>query len=190
MLRVQNPMPALAFQELQPSIATDVWTVMETEFRMTTMHSQPTQPVQVMLMVTATMIEDGCMLIAGNSTQDRLGCTDTDGDGYSDGDAQWTLINGSDAFPNEATQHADQDGDGFGDNPAGFEGDDCPTTSGTSFRDVYGCDDEDVDGMSDTNDVFLGDASQWNDTDSDGYGDEINGTQGDACPEEAGTSTQ
>ena len=38
-------------------------------------------------------LEDGCMLIAGNSTQDRLGCTDTDGDGYSDGDAQWTLIN-------------------------------------------------------------------------------------------------
>ena len=134
-------------------------------------------------------LEDGCMLIAGNSTQDRLGCTDTDGDGYSDGDAQWTLINGSDAFPDEATQHADQDGDGFGDNPTGFEGDDCPTTSGTSFRDVFGCDDEDVDGMSDTNDAFLGDESQWNDTDSDGYGDEINGTQGDACPEDAGTST-
>ena len=134
-------------------------------------------------------LEDGCMLIAGNSTQDRLGCTDTDGDGYSDGDAQWTLINGSDAFPNEATQHADQDGDGFGDNPTGFEGDDCPTTSGTSFRDVFGCDDEDVDGMSDTNDAFLGDGTQWNDTDSDGYGDEINGTQGDACPEDAGTST-
>ena len=134
-------------------------------------------------------LEDGCMLIAGNSTQDRLGCTDTDGDGYSDGDAQWTLINGSDAFPDEATQHADQDGDGFGDNPTGFEGDDCPTTSGTSFRDVFGCDDEDVDGMSDTNDAFLGDGTQWNDTDSDGYGDEINGTQGDACPEDAGTST-
>ena len=129
------------------------------------------------------------MLIAGNSTQDRLGCIDSDGDGYSDGDAQWTLINGSDAFPAEATQHADQDGDGFGDDPTGFEGDDCPTTAGTSFRDVFGCDDEDMDGMSDTNDVFLGDASQWNDTDSDGYGDELNGTQGDACPEEAGTST-
>ncbi|MEC7272167.1 MAG: S8 family serine peptidase [Candidatus Thermoplasmatota archaeon] len=134
-------------------------------------------------------LEDGCMLIAGNSTQDRLGCIDSDGDGYSDGDAQWTLINGSDAFPAEATQHADQDGDGFGDDPTGFEGDDCPTTAGTSFRDVFGCDDEDMDGMSDTNDVFLGDASQWNDTDSDGYGDELNGTQGDACPEEAGTST-
>ena len=134
-------------------------------------------------------LEDGCMLIAGNSSLDRLGCIDTDGDGYSDGDAQWTLVNGSDAFPNEATQHADQDGDGFGDNPAGFEGDDCLATPGTSFRDVFGCDDEDADGMSDSNDAFLGEPTQWNDTDSDGYGDELNGTQGDACPEDAGTST-
>ena len=134
-------------------------------------------------------LEDGCMLIAGNSTLDRLGCIDTDGDGYSDGDAQWTLVNGSDAFPNEATQHADQDGDGFGDNPAGFEGDDCHATPGTSFRDFFGCDDEDADGMSDSNDAFLGESTQWNDTDSDGYGDELNGTQGDACPEDAGTST-
>ncbi len=134
-------------------------------------------------------LEDGCMLIAGNSTLDRLGCIDTDGDGYSDGDAQWTLVNGSDAFPNEATQHADQDGDGFGDNPAGFEGDDCLATPGTSFRDFFGCDDEDADGMSDSNDAFLGESTQWNDTDSDGYGDELNGTQGDACPEDAGTST-
>ena len=134
-------------------------------------------------------LEDGCMLIAGNSTLDRLGCIDTDGDGYSDGDAQWTLVNGSDAFPNEATQHADQDGDGFGDNPAGFEGDDCLATPGTSFRDFFGCDDGDADGMSDSNDAFLAEATQWNDTDSDGYGDELNGTQGDACPEDAGTST-
>ena len=134
-------------------------------------------------------LEDGCMLIAGNSTLDRLGCIDTDGDGYSDGDAQWTLVNGSDAFPIEATQHADQDGDGFGDNPSGFEGDDCLSTPGTSFRDVFGCDDEDADGMSDSNDAFLGESTQWNDTDSDGYGDELNGTQGDACPEDAGTST-
>jgi hypothetical protein len=134
-------------------------------------------------------LEDGCMLIAGNSTLDRFGCTDSDGDGYSDGDAQWTTVNGSDAFPNEATQNADQDGDGFGDNAAGFEGDDCVTTPGTSFRDVFGCDDEDADGMSDTNDAFLGESTQWNDTDGDGYGDEVNGTQGDTCPEVAGTST-
>ena len=134
-------------------------------------------------------LEDGCMLLAGNSTQDRLGCTDSDGDGYSDGDAQWTVVNGSDAFPLESTQNADQDGDGFGDNVIGFQADDCPTTSGTSFRDVYGCADEDTDGMSDTSDAFLGESTQWNDTDGDGYGDELNGTQGDSCPEVVGTST-
>ena len=134
-------------------------------------------------------LEDKCMLTAGTSSLDRLGCTDSDGDGYSDGDVDWGTINGSDAFPNDATQHADQDGDGFGDNPAGFEADDCPLTSGTSFRDVFGCSDEDTDGMSDSNDVFLGDSTQWNDTDSDGYGDEVNGSQGDACPGDAGTST-
>ena len=134
-------------------------------------------------------LEDGCMLNAGNSTIDRFGCTDSDGDGYSDGDTQWTTVNGSDAFPNEATQHADQDGDGYGDNVVGFEADDCPTTPGTSFRDVFGCADEDVDGMSDASDAFLGEPTQWSDSDGDGYGDEENGTQGDACPSVAGTST-
>ncbi|MDP6224069.1 MAG: S8 family serine peptidase [Candidatus Poseidoniaceae archaeon] len=134
-------------------------------------------------------LEDGCMLIAGNSTADRFGCTDSDGDGYSDGDTQWTTVNGSDAFPNEATQHADQDNDGYGDNGVGFEADDCPTTPGTSFRDIFGCDDEDADGMSDASDAFLGEPTQWNDSDGDGYGDEENGTQGDACPGVAGTST-
>ena len=32
------------------------------------------------------------------------------------------------------------------------------------------------------------DATQWNDTDGDGYGDNVGGNQGDACPTEAGTS--
>jgi len=134
-------------------------------------------------------LEDGCMLIAGNSTVDRFGCADSDGDGYSDGDTQWTTVNGSDAFPDEASQHADQDSDGYGDNVVGFEADDCPTTPGTSFRDIFGCDDEDADGMSDASDAFLGEPTQWNDSDGDGYGDEENGTQGDACPGVAGTST-
>lgn len=134
-------------------------------------------------------LEDGCMLIAGNSTIDRFGCIDSDGDGYSDGDAQWNTSDGSDAFPFEATQNADQDNDGFGDNPSGFEADDCPTTQGSSFRDSFGCADEDNDGMSDVNDDFLAEPTQWTDSDSDGYGDELNGTQGDFCPLEPGTST-
>ena len=32
------------------------------------------------------------------STIDRYGCIDSDGDGYSDPDASWTVANGSDAF--------------------------------------------------------------------------------------------
>ena len=129
------------------------------------------------------------MLIAGNSTFDRFGCIDSDGDGYSDEDTQWNTSDGSDAFPFEATQNADQDNDGFGDNPTGFEADDCPTTQGSSFRDTFGCGDEDNDGMSDVNDDFLGEPTQWTDSDSDGFGDEINGTEGDFCPSTPGTST-
>ena len=134
-------------------------------------------------------LEDACMLVNGTSSVDRLGCKDSDGDGYSDGDGTWSSVDGADAFPDEATQHADQDSDGFGDNAAGFQADDCPTTPGTSFRDVFGCEDEDNDGMSDSTDAFMGDSTQWNDTDGDGFGDELNGTQGDACPEASGTST-
>ena len=70
----------------------------------------------------------------------RLGCTDTDGDGYADVD---------DDFPSEATQWADSDGDGYGDEAGGFEGDACPSTSGTSTRDRFGCTDTDSDGSSD-----------------------------------------
>ena len=50
---------------------------------------------------------DSCKFLAGNSTIDRFGCVDTDGDGYSD------LI---DAFDNNPTQYIDSDGDGYGNN--------------------------------------------------------------------------
>ena len=39
-------------------------------------------------------------------------------------------------------------------------------------------------------DTFDNDSSQWNDTDNDGYGDQLNGFQGDACPKLAGNSTK
>ena len=32
---------------------------------------------------------DACPTIAGNSTLDRFGCTDSDGDGYSNADISW-----------------------------------------------------------------------------------------------------
>ena len=54
---------------------------------------------------------DQCPDVAGTSTVDRLGCEDTDGDGYSDPDpnTNWLPEQGADAFPNEPTQWADQD---------------------------------------------------------------------------------
>ena len=92
---------------------------------------------------------DGCVNIAGNSTIDRLGCTDTDGDGRSDPELSWTVVNGADEFRLESTQWFDTDGDGYGDELTGFEGDNCPTVSGFSDSDRFGCPDTDRDGYSD-----------------------------------------
>ena len=55
---------------------------------------------------------------------------------------------------------------------------------------MLGCADGDEDGYSDVIDVFPVDGTQWSDLDEDGYGDNPDGTQGDACPARAGTSTQ
>ena len=117
---------------------------------------------------------------AGSSNVDRFGCVDEDGDGTSDA---------SDAFLGNPTQWIDTDGDGYGDNPNGTPADACVATVGTSTVDVYGCTDGDGDGASDANDLWPNDATQWFDSDGDGYGDETCGTDGDACPNDFGTST-
>ena len=75
--------------------------------------------------------DDDCPNTFGTSTIDRLGCPDTDSDGYSNQDVNWSIANGADAFPADATQWADQDFDGYGDNAAGNNPDGCPTISGT-----------------------------------------------------------
>ena len=193
---------------------------------------------------------DACPFIRGVSFSDRFGCVDSDMDKfYSDGDENWTIDNGSDAFPLEPTQwldtdrdgwgdnqtegaqriddfpynptqwrdtdedgwgdnqtygatqvddfpfvpsqHRDSDGDGYGDNLTGFEGDVCMLStpeevdSGWISRyDRLGCRDVDKDGFSDPTDLwtahpggfadaFPNDASQWHDTDDDGYGDNL-----------------
>ncbi len=59
--------------------------------------------------------DDDCPGINGDSTYDRNGCPDADGDGWSDPDENWSTTDGADAFPDEKTQWADRDGDGFGD---------------------------------------------------------------------------
>ena len=67
------------------------------------------------------LILDACPGVFGNSTNPYPGCPDTDGDGW---------MNSEDAFPLEATQWLDFDEDGFGDNPAGYQADECPTVAG------------------------------------------------------------
>ena len=47
----------------------------------------------------------------------------------------------------------------------------------------------DGDGWSDDNDAFKDDSAQWNDSDGDGFGDESDNRNGDACPNIWGTST-
>ena len=131
----------------------------------------------------ADQIDDACPLYAGNSTIDRIGCPDTDGDGVSDPDANWTVDNGSDAFKTDPTQVSDADGDGFGDNASGNLADDCPTQSGNSWQNgTLGCTDLDQDGWADQEDSHPNDITQWSDIDNDGYGDNAGGTTPDACP--------
>ena len=145
---------------------------------------------------------DDCPEIFGESDQDRFGCEDTDGDGWSDE---------NDIFSYDSSQWSDWDGDGYGDQFNGFEGDACPADLGNSTKDRFGCVDSDGDGWSDEgdalpfnptqwsdrdgdgfgdnqeenatmSDIFPADGTQWNDTDGDGHGDNPFGTQGDWFP--------
>ena len=125
---------------------------------------------------------DNCPLNAGTSSLGSvLGCSDFDADGYADS---------IDVFPTEATQWLDVDGDGYGDNSEGFQGDGCVEITGESTEDFFGCPDADTDGWSDLNDAFPVESSQHADADGDGYGDNSNGFQADACPDVAGVSTE
>ncbi|MEC7280261.1 MAG: hypothetical protein VXV98_09555, partial [Candidatus Thermoplasmatota archaeon] len=190
--------------------------------------------------------DDDCPNTYGRSTVDRVGCPDTDNDGYSNQDSSWTLANGADAFPAEPTQWADGDYDGYGDNAVGFQPDACTSVAGNSTQDRFGCIDSDGDGWSDPGggytvesgadacddvlgaswrdrngcadedgdgasdpdptgasssngsawdvtdgaDAFLGDDTQWVDTDGDGYGDNpAPATDPDGCPTQFGDST-
>ena len=131
---------------------------------------------------------DGCPTIWGNSQFDRLGCVDTDGDGWSDPDAGWpatTDCYGADAFPTDPTQWCDEDNDGYGSNQSGNDADECPNQAGTSFEDRIGCADRDGDGYSNAGDPFPDDSTQWADRDGDNRGDNPNGTNADLFPDDA-----
>ena len=86
----------------------------------------------------------------------------------------------------------DTDEDGYIDTE-----DSCDNTPGTSAYDRKGCIDSDSDGYSDPEqgwgpnngaDAFPYEQSQWQDTDNDGFGDNIDGYQGDFCPYNSGQS--
>ena len=98
---------------------------------------------------------DDCPNSNGNSTQDLVGCQDIDGDGWS---------NQGDAFFDEKTQWLDTDGDGFGDNASGFQGDQCPNEAGVANgTNGVGCPlvipDSDDDGVPDVDDACPGTAA-------------------------------
>ena len=125
--------------------------------------------------------------------------SDSDGDGYGD----YEYGQDGDKFSDDSTQWMDTDGDGYGDNqePGATQPDACINQSGGSILDRLGCQDTDGDGWSDPGngedahpsgnaDAFHMDDSQWRDSDGDGYGDNLSGFRGDACPTLAGTSTR
>ncbi|MDC0055822.1 hypothetical protein OAJ94_02080 [Deltaproteobacteria bacterium] len=105
----------------------------------------------------------------------------------TDADETFDLI---DAFPTDSTQQTDSDNDGYGDSATGFQSDACYLQSGNSTIDRFGCPDMDSDGYSNLGDLFPNDASQWNDTDFDGFGDNLGGIRGDYCPSSYGTSNK
>ena len=184
---------------------------------------------------------DWCWFVEGYSWRDRQGCPDADSDGSSDPwyednewgtQYTWTEEDGADWWPQDPTQWADSDGDGFGDNssegattpdkfptiPAaaydtdsdgypnnwteldngsnrgGLNLDNCPdvwgnsTTSsvGETIVPYYGCQDTDGDGREDSTDAFPADSTQVADSDGDGWGDNQQGNNPDACPYDFG----
>ena len=149
---------------------------------------------------------DLCPNTTPGASVDAVGCVqlgvDQDGDDHDDD---------VDAFPQDATQWADTDGDRWGDNwadaswTASREGsvgqwflnattpDACPETNGASDQGgIYGCLDSDGDGWADPvgafvahpdgqADAFPQNATQWADTDGDGFGDNDPGFKADKC---------
>ena len=86
---------------------------------------------------------DACPTTPGTSTEDRYGCPDADGDGWSD-EGDWAVL--------DPSQWVDADEDGYGDN---------------YLFDL----DEYQYHVNQSGDAFPNDPTQWNDTDGDGFGD-------------------
>jgi hypothetical protein len=105
--------------------------------------------------------DDACPDLNGTSSVDRLGCPDSDADGYSDPDTNWTVANGADAFPARPDAWNDTDGDGWADE------------TGLNISDA-----------------FPSRADAWSDADGDGFADQPNLNITDDCPLRRGFSTK
>ena len=121
-------------------------------------------------------IDGGIDLIIHSRNEVRILGTafDNDGDMVPDDDYDdLAQIKNADAdrMPMDPTQWADNDLDGYGEEEAGMLPDSCPNIYGESWRDRWGCTDEDSDGQSNLYDDFWIKATQWVDTDGDGLGD-------------------
>ena len=96
-----------------------------------------------------------------------------------------------DALPTVGNQWMNSDSDGYGDNPLGPLGDDCPNTTGSSGYVLHGCPDFDVDGFADQIDACPDDGgTSWidrfgcEDADQDGWSDNGQGyIDGDRYPD-------
>jgi len=119
--------------------------------------------------------DGGIDIISQNEDEILLLGTAFDNDGdmvpdedYDDLDAGTDDLDG---MPLDPTQWEDSDQDGYGEEERGMLPDSCPNIWGESWRDRWGCADEDGDGESNLYDDFWIKDTQWDDTDGDGLGD-------------------
>ena len=106
-------------------------------------------------------------------------------DSDGDGYGDRPVMPNGDFFPNDPTQWSDFDDDGFGDNSEGNNGDQCPELYGKStIPAARGCPDTDNDGVVDPFDAFPEDFYQQTDNDGDGWGDNQSVPNGDRFPDD------
>ncbi|RZD46596.1 MAG: hypothetical protein CXT68_06255, partial [Methanobacteriota archaeon] len=136
---------------------------------------QSTDTSEKIALAVADINNDGSIDLAIVNENEKIsiyfGATDADKDG---------TIDSSDIFEFDPTQAIDSDSDGHGDHFGGRIYDSCTGYWGDSWRDRWGCPDEDSDGQSNLNDDFWRKDTQWVDTDGDGRGDNWGNSSWDA----------
>ncbi len=119
--------------------------------------------------------DGGIEILSYNEDEILLLETRFDNDGDMKPDEAYNDLNSDnedfDHMPMDPTQWEDTDLDGYGEEERGMLPDSCPNIWGESWRDRWGCADEDGDGESNLYDDFWIKDTQWDDTDGDGLGD-------------------